>query len=131
MSMFGSGCAVRRGFFVLRECGRTAIAVCSACARPVCAEHSAPLSAPPLCSECHARQQSTGDDTSTAWTDPAWPISYRHVYYREQNYHPVATAGGHDAYYDDYDVRSFDQEPSSEEPSSDLEEVGDAGLLDS
>ena len=32
-------CAVTTGFFVLRRCGRPAVAACPSCGRPICAQH--------------------------------------------------------------------------------------------
>jgi hypothetical protein len=130
--MFGSGCAVRRGFFVLRECGQPAIGLCATCGRSVCAEHSALGTAAMLCVECQAREQTTSDNTddstSTAWDNPAWPVGYRHHYYTQQHYQPVDSVARPDPYYDDYDVRSFDREPA--EPPE-IDDAGDPGLLDS
>lgn len=44
-------CTVTTGFFVLRRCGRPAVAACPACGRPICANHVAEAG---LCPDCAA-----------------------------------------------------------------------------
>jgi hypothetical protein len=44
-------CTVTTGFFVLRRCGRPAVAGCPACGRPICVNHIADGG---MCPECAA-----------------------------------------------------------------------------
>jgi hypothetical protein len=48
-----SVCTVTTGFFVLRRCGRPAVAACPACGRPLCTNHVADAG---LCPECAAQR---------------------------------------------------------------------------
>lgn len=112
-------CQVKRGFFVLRDCGNGAVAVCSLCNRAVCSEHITPGIAQITCVDCHARQQQT-DDPDDIYT-------YRHRYYTETHYAPIYSGGTYETYYDDYDVRSFD--PPTDDDT--LDDGPDEGFHDS
>lgn len=46
-------CTVTTGFFVLRRCGRPAVAGCPACGRPICAAHVADGG---MCPDCAAQR---------------------------------------------------------------------------
>jgi hypothetical protein len=107
-----SACAVKRGFFVLRDCGQPAAVSCSLCARPICPEHLVRKGGPALpgqpgqaviCVECFAKneQADQGEDAS--------PYRLRHRFYTSGLYGPIYDGDGDlGTYYDDYDFRSFD-----------------------
>lgn len=126
-------CAVRRGFFVLRDCDEPAMNSCAECGRPICAAHTA-MSDTLVCVECSSRRQEEDenehDDSQDEqdWYDESAAYAYRHEYYSGQRYNPVYSGTRHDSYYDDYDVRSFDEQES--DTFGDEEEEG-AGFLDS
>lgn len=116
-----TGCGIRRGFFVLRECGAPPVGVCSLCFRPVCAEHTVPDAAL-LCVECHARQAQPQDDPSSSsavWPGGSGYYAYRHHYYSDSHYRPIDTGASPAPYYDEYDVRSFEGEATEPESAGD------------
>jgi hypothetical protein len=111
--MTTSSCQVKRGFFVLRDCGKTIQFYCSECGRGICEEHRAKGPSSTICVDCEARQPRFA-------TDPDEDIyTYRHQYYQRSDYQPLYGGRNYDSYYDDYDVRSF--EPEYDE--DDYEEV--------
>jgi hypothetical protein len=118
-------CAVRRGFFVLRDCGEPAGNVCSECARPICPEHTV-MADTVLCVECSGRHREQTEDED--WYNGSGAYAYRHQYYSRHHYGPVYTGTHHDGYYDNYDVRSFDDQDTG--TFGDEGDTG-AGLLDS
>ena len=103
-----TACACKRGFLVLRDCGRAATATCGECNRGVCAEHF--VAEWSLCVDCAARREEVAalapaDDRGTQASREA---AYRRArYYRASSYHPFH-GGWPSSYYDQYDVRAFD-----------------------
>lgn len=125
-------CAVKRGFFVLRDCAELAPAVCTACSRPMCPAHTSLAGS--VCVECSARQEELSEDDMRRrlddvdwWADARAPYYYRHRYYSREHYRPV-NLGTLDDYYDDYDVRSFEK---GETEALDAEAESPAGFPDS
>ncbi len=118
-------CAVRKGFFVLRNCDKMAANSCPVCGRAVCPEHMFFPPTGPVCVECNARRQEELDDNQYGSN---WAYSYRHRYYSRTDYYPFYTGYYNDSYYDDYDVRAFDRKEG--DYIDDGEEEG-AGFLDS
>jgi hypothetical protein len=133
VSPFLHRCQCSRGFFVLRPCDAQAAHTCPACGRAICDEHWSAAAVPARCLECVARadeRRVAGDDY-----DPLWAHSYRHHYYVSTGYRPFYF-GQRDPYYDDYDLRAFNQpakaaadDESAERDARDLAAGG--GLDDS
>jgi hypothetical protein len=116
------GCACKRGFFVLRDCGAAPTTTCASCARPVCDEHRADGGRGATCVECAARaveEEALGQlrggmrvapdqPPSVAPAEAAEPLArYRHRYYRRHGYEPIWWARP-DASWSADDVRWFD-----------------------
>jgi len=116
-----------RGFFTLRPCDADAPHTCARCGRAICDEHWAAQATPPRCLECVARddeaKQAAGD------YDAAWFHRYRHRYYTSYSYRAVYWGVAIDPYYDDYDLRSFNQAAAGADDRDDHE--GPGGLGDS
>lgn len=94
-------CAVRTGFFVLRDCAEDAPQACAACARPVCQEHARPGAAGPLCLDCHGKERHSLDDDDGVF-------GYRRSFYGGIGYAPLYLGGDRpDPVYDEFDVRAF------------------------
>jgi hypothetical protein len=125
-------CAVKRGFFVLRDCGGPAANQCSACQRLVCIQHMVSRGPNILCLECNARQEQLTDEERQERlqdpTDPSGVYAYRQGYYTRYGYRPFYSGFFYDDYYDDYDLRSFDQAPDE---GVEGEEDSGAGFMDS
>jgi hypothetical protein len=109
------GCAVKRGFFVLRDCGNPAMNTCQSCGRPVCREHRVASQQSLLCVDCHARQQQTLEQerldafsSNDARTESSL-YAYRHSYYTHSHYAPFYTGLYYSNYYDTYDARAFNR----------------------
>jgi hypothetical protein len=100
-------CALKRGFFLLRDCGQPTEDSCTECARPICQDHATRQQGQPICLECQAKQAEVEGDY-----DRQWAYAYRHRYYTTHTYHPFYVSTYYDHYYDDYDVRAFDRETS-------------------
>ena len=127
-------CAVKRGFFVLRDCDDMAANYCNTCSRPMCFQHSVFSEQGLFCVECNSRtQEENGEEehdesNGEGEYDENWAYSYRHSYYSESDYDPFYTGRRHDSYYDDYDVRAFDKK---EGDSLEDDEEGGEGFFDS
>lgn len=119
-------CAVKRGFFNLRDCGALATGACATCARPICQEHTAPQGAAALCLDCYAREAEAA--AAPQAYDSRWAYATRHHYYSTGSYSPFYWGSSYDHYYDDYDCRSFDREAA--DPLI-VEEQGSIGVFDS
>jgi hypothetical protein len=105
------GCVCKRGFLVLRDCGKAAVATCAECSRGVCGEHLAGT----LCVDCAAKR---GEAVPAQPPDPAGLGSrlaarQRHAYYTERDYHPFIS-GYPTPYYDTYDTRAFDDSETAQ-----------------
>jgi hypothetical protein len=113
-----SGCAIKRGFFILRDCGKPATAVCSVCNRSICQEHLMPDQMQPLCYDCYARQPNysgAAPSDQEQWQQRHSVYRYRHNFYNSYGYRPYYQGSyydpyynDYDPYYDDYDFHSFD-----------------------
>ncbi len=114
------GCQVKRGFFVLRDCGKVATATCNVCGRQMCDEHRVLGASSAICVDCNARK---GRRTGGNAGDMDDVYRYRHSYYQKSDYHPIYGGSNYDTYYDQYDVRSF--EPVEDEAE---EEQGSGGF---
>ena len=117
-------CRIKRGFFLLRDCGLAATRTCEACGRRACDEHSAVARGFDLCTDCHARQLQEEPEVDA----PGWSERLRDRYYRSTGYAPFYVAHHPDAYYDAYDVRAFDRD-MLEAPEVDIDAEG--GFFDS
>jgi hypothetical protein len=120
-------CAAQRGFLMFRNCGNPATSECGTCGRPMCSEHLAASSGFTTCLDCSARRP--GD----AWNKTEgreWAYGFRHNFYTVAGYAPIglAAAVAADAFYDDYDVRSFD---SRAKHAADLDEEREPSFGDS
>jgi len=128
-------CAVKRGFFVLRDCRQPTSSLCSSCSRPVCPEHSTIETGSLLCLECAARREKPTDEeqrkreqNTNWWQNRQSSYFYRDRYYSSSSYHPFYYGTYYDSYYDSYDMRSFDRKSGEAEEQEDKAE---AGLSDS
>jgi len=120
----------KKGFFILRDCGQTALKLCQMCNRPTCAEHGIVLADDVLmCVDCNAKQKSESEVTGNyTQYDRGWTHSYRHRYYQNSHYSPYYSGIYFDHYYDDYDIRAFDQDLV--EPAA-FDESEEHGFFDS
>jgi len=102
-------CAVKRGLFVLRDCGGQAAAQCSECGRPVCYQHMVSRGVAKFCVECNARQLSEEQRRARMedLEDDTGFYAYRSGFYGRYGYNPFYSGSYYDSYYDDYDVRLF------------------------
>ena len=99
-------CAARTGFLTLHDCGSPSTGVCSVCNRPMCGTHLSARSGYTQCLDCYARANAGAKDTGEY--DSEWAYGYRRNYY--SGYSPLYFGHSRDTYYDDYDVRSFDDD---------------------
>jgi hypothetical protein len=133
--MWISTCVVKRGFFVLRDCGKPAMNACSFCSRAVCQEHSLLRGQTPVCLDCNARQQQLTDEekvdqmASDGTQNRSALYNYRHGYYSQGGYNPFYSGLYYDSYYDTYDTRAFKRRESDVTFTGD--EDGGTGFLDS
>ncbi|MBI3652367.1 MAG: hypothetical protein HY231_15200 [Acidobacteria bacterium] len=135
--MWMGKCAVKQGFFVLRDCESPALNACGFCARPTCTTHGLRRGQTFVCLDCNARQQQltqeeqfeqmTDDDNNN--TSRSGLYTYRHGYYTSQNYSPFYTGLYYDHYYDTYDTRAFDRRETTGFDEDDERLSG--GFLDS
>ena len=102
-----SACAVRRGFFILRDCGEPSVYTCNECGRSMCAEHTIQEGGQTFCVECSTRHAGSAPDGAFAASLLAWPLLFRHYFYGSSNYNPIYRGNRLDNYYDMYDLRSF------------------------
>jgi len=109
-------CAVTTGFFVLRRCGRRAVAGCPRCGRPLCQSHVADHG---LCPECAA-----------ALDDATHPAARRARHRRSFRSHSSRTFTDTDLYTE---LDTFDRAPF--EPgaagSEDYADDGGDSMMDS
>jgi hypothetical protein len=122
------GCACKRGFFSLRDCGDPVSTTCSSCGRGVCAAHLSPASGFSQCLDCHARgaqaqtqaqpPSTTKRQVSPNAADDEWVYGYRNSYYRT-GYGPIYSGYYYDHYYDSYDTRTFDRAAAANPPDDD------------
>jgi hypothetical protein len=111
-------CIVKRGFFVLRDCGKAAVSACSFCSRAVCQEHSYLRGQTPVCLDCNARQQQLTDEekfnqmTGGETENRSALYTYRHGYYTQGGYNPFYSGLYYDSYYNTYDTRAFTRRES-------------------
>ena len=108
-----TGCGCKRGFLVLRDCGRPAVATCSECGRGVCDEHRAPGRT--QCVDCAAREDAPLEAPVSRpdGLGSAVAARERRRYYSDSGYSPFM-AGYPTDYYDDYDVRAFEDAESAQ-----------------
>lgn len=99
-------CAVKKGFFTLRDCLAATQDACGTCGRPCCAEHARRRDADLLCVECFHKSSAERPPTE----DDTWIFAYRQHYYRSSGYHPFYSGSHPDPYYDAYDLRAFTYE---------------------
>lgn len=117
-------CRIKRGFFLLRDCGLDATRQCRTCERRACNEHGVATGAAWTCTDCHARQLESEPEAR----DLAWASRLRDQYYSSTGYSPIYIAHQYDSYYDGYDVRAFDAD-LLETPEVDFD--ADGGFFDS
>jgi hypothetical protein len=112
-------CAVRKGFFLLRECNQLTTHLCPRCGRPACDEHTVQLDDGKVCTECLAKTEPTQDSTASPMgSSRGWAHRYRDSYYSRSHYTPMYTGTAAGAAmgataadgYDDFDRRAFDQD---------------------
>lgn len=107
-------CHMKRGFFFLRECDHPARETCCECGQTFCSEHLRihPEKQAPVCLDCLGKQIQAAKDKTRYRSHShgsAWCYGYRHNYY-DHGYHPYYTGEllENDDFFDQYDVRSFD-----------------------
>lgn len=127
-----SKCAIKKGFFILRDCGVSTVVTCLACGRPICPVHThtpEKKAAPEVftsCVECHAKQVTPHGQAAPPAVDPqddSWSYGYRDWFYRSSHYRPIGY-GRPSKFYDDYDIRSFDDESLGDAASEDEDPRG-------
>lgn len=112
-------CCIKRGFFVLRDCTTRADTTCSVCNRPVCPDHYKLQDGGAfICLDCFGKRKkelnqkhistSQNKQTYKSIDDESDVYAYRHEYYGYAYYHPIYFGHDMDSYYDEYDIRSFD-----------------------
>jgi len=106
----GHYCEIKRGFFVLRDCGQVASHVCHICSRAVCEEHTRLEGATLCCLECLARDQEDSEESEAY--DWEWVYYYRQSYEADADTTPPPT-------YDDSDVQAFEQPGGEALPTTD------------
>ncbi len=111
-------CAARRGFLILHDCGAPATTTCDTCSRPMCSEHMSSRSGYKTCLDCYAK---TYQIQKGARYDDEWAYTYRRNYYTTYGYSPWYDGG---YAYDDYDVRSFDDNVNAGGDADDVERAG-------
>ncbi|HYM61112.1 MAG TPA: hypothetical protein VEZ11_09495 [Thermoanaerobaculia bacterium] len=89
-------------------------------------EHLSPLSGFTQCLDCYAR---ANDATVDPNYGPEWAWRSRHQYYRDSHYRPLYAGAYVGDYYDDYDVRSFDD--STNEGAGDDDDGAKGGFAES
>ena len=96
-------CAVKKGFFTLRDCLVATDASCQVCGRPCCDEHARLRDGRALCIECFHKDATVTGPTE----DDTWTYAYRRQFYLRSGYHPFYSGSHPDPYYDAYDMRAF------------------------
>lgn len=119
-------CQARRGFLTLRDCGNPSTSTCNTCMRPMCSEHMSSRSGYQTCLECTASGAQPDDKKTSEATenDSEWAYGYRRNYYSTYGYMPFYIGHHH---YDDYDVRSFDDDVNAGAVDADDVERGGFG----
>jgi hypothetical protein len=128
--MWMGRCAVKRGFFVLRDCGNHAINSCSFCSRLVCHEHGFTRGQTLVCLDCNARQQQLKEDeqfeqmAEDGTQHRSGLYTYRHGFYNRGIYSPFYYGDYYDRYYDTYDTRAFERRETDKDFGDDDAGVG-------
>jgi hypothetical protein len=110
-----STCTVRKGIFVIRECGSQATQTCSACSRPICAAHSQYSGTGMICVECKAVQDAQAGRATQDYGSPEWPYTYRQGFYNTAFFTPLILSGFLGSAFDQHDFRSFDRKASPQD----------------
>jgi hypothetical protein len=103
-------CAARRGFLTMRDCGEAANQLCNTCQRPMCTEHLSSASGYQQCLDCFTKGDQAKTTENVDESDPTWARRYQRDYYASSGYHAIYYGRSNDDYYDDLDVRSFDDD---------------------
>lgn len=122
-------CMARRGFLTLSDCENPATTMCGTCGRPMCVAHLSPQSGFSTCYDCAATNPTnTQQQGEEGEYDETWSHRYRDDYYSSTGYRPVYSGTREsDTYYDDQDVRSFDNEAGEDLAGDDESAAGDFG----
>ncbi len=121
-------CKVKKGIFVLKECGDFAAVKCAECGIDVCGKHARQMGAKLVCTECYAKSHQTSVRSSSGsrmgWNSNynsadmlTWYFINRQFYYTDHNYHP-------------FDHRDYNDFNSHQNVNLD-DEGGTTGMLDS
>jgi len=97
-------CESKRGFFVLYDCQKESMKICPDCNRHLCLEHY--QQSDDLCLECQAK--SAKIDKNDYSQVSGYKIRQRRLSDNDTSVFYFGTELG--AYYDSYDIRSFDME---------------------
>lgn len=139
-------CEMKEGFFILRDCKNPGTIVCPKCNRKVCSKHSKLLkgSDAPMCLDCigkamQSARKSKKSGWSNDWDDDyyyssGWGYGSRSLYYRQSRYSPwyAGSSFRNDRYYDNFDVRSFDNNEMVEDNTFDNDDFNaEADVFDS
>ena len=108
-------CNAKNGFFVLTDCKKSAHKTCESCNRAMCDQHIDTVDSKLLCHECFGKQYSKSllselDSDEHKLNEEQWLSAYRHQYFSIQKSQPLYFGAYTDHYYDQYDIRAFDQE---------------------
>jgi len=90
-----SSCEIKKGIFVLKECGEFAAVKCSTCQKNVCANHSRQDGSKLVCCECFAvknqndiLQNKNIYNTSSARDSMLWYYATRSSFHSYSSYRP-------------------------------------------
>ena len=90
-----NSCQIKKGIFVLKECGEFAGVTCGECQKYVCAKHAKQDGAKLVCYECFAvthQNEILGNrninSTSSATESMLWYFATRHNFHASSSYHP-------------------------------------------
>jgi len=112
-----SQCQVKKGIFVLKECGEISGVKCDSCGISVCGKHGKQNGPQVVCPECYAKSHqkelaNTGrnrlynqwEENSTSSNYMLWYFATRHSYYTSSHYRP----------FEQHDYNSFNKENQNE-----------------
>lgn len=127
-------CAMKRGFFVLRQCTKPAVRKCAITGKPICEDHSVHWEGKIISTEAYAaemkKQGKKGERDLSAWRKgkrrnyTLWHYYMREDFYSRQSYEPLMDYEE----FDDFDEVGFETEAGE---YWDEEEGGKGGFYDS
>ena len=126
-------CAIKKGFFVLQDCGGIGTSQCGVCRRHVCNDHVVVEHGQKTCTECLAKEHNPNAQNNGLEHDteqPGWRHKFRRGFYSRHHFSPFYMGVYHSNYYDNNDYRSFNQTAQASDTFDDLNH-DDADFFDS